>query len=442
MTDKRKKLPTSALARLIKLGGLAGRVGVSSARETLRDALLSGGGRSRRPVTGEATRQAQQVAEVLGTLKGVPMKIGQMLSLHGDLLPTEVAEILRGLQQDAPAVSFGEIESFIQAELGGKTDMIDHLDADAWAAASIGQVHRGTLRDGRQVVFKVQYPGIDKVIAADMRTLKGPLNLLLGMFTEVDLVPFWEELADRLHEELDYETEAAHMERMAALWQTDSRIVIPEVLPALSTRHVLCMAYEPGVSAAWACSDTYTQQQRDQWGQVLLHIFLNGLFVHRFLHADPNLANFAFRPDGQVVVYDFGCVKVVPPAIGETYLQLTRAVLEGQFKELVPILDRAGIQRLDGQPVPQSMVDEYAALITEPFEVETAYRFGETRNIYEELITLGRKYWSIGVNLSLPRDILFIDRALAGHFGNLCRLRAAGPWREILMGYVSPKLTE
>ncbi|MGB5987583.1 MAG: AarF/ABC1/UbiB kinase family protein [Desulfobacterales bacterium] len=432
MADQREKFPTSAVGRLLRLGSLAGRVGASAARESLRRTTGGDLAQGKAP-SGEIRRRAEQVAEVLGTLKGVPMKIGQMLSLHEDLLPPEVAEILSSLQQDAPAVPFREIDAAIRAALGPKLSRVAEIEPEAWAAASIGQVHRGRLSDGRRVVFKVQYPGIDKVISADLKNLKGPLGLLFGMFTDADLAPFWSEVGLHLHEELDYDQEARHMDRMTELWRHDPQVRIPRVVHELTTRHVLCMDYVKGLSAQWACSETYSPDQRDQWGQVLLRFVLKGLFSHRYLHADPNLANFAFLPDGCLVVYDFGCVKRVPAKVSQAYTQLTRAVLAEEPKDLEPLLRELGIYRLDGRPLPQDMLREYAALLAQPFEVGREYQFGGDDNIYTQLMDLGRKYWDIGANLNWPKDILFIDRTLAGQFGNLCRLGAAGPWRKILM---------
>jgi len=431
MADSRTKLPTSALARLLKLGGAAGRVGVSVARESLERSKARGTEKGGRRTT-EMQRRAQQVAEVLGALKGVPMKIGQMLSLHQELLPPEVADILSSLQQDAPSVPFAEIYDSMRNELGGSFQHIDDIEPRAWAAASIGQVHRGQLADGRRVVFKVQYPGIDRVIAADLKNLKGPLGLLFGMFTDADLGPFWAEASEMLNEELDYAQEARHMQRMAELWEGDADIVIPRVLPELTTRHVLCMDYVQGLSAQWACSDNYTQAQRDRWGQVLLRFVLSGLFRQRFLHADPNLANFSFMPDGRLVVYDFGCVKQVPEKIRDGYTNLTRAVLDQRFGDLEPLLAEMGIYRLDGKSLPHAMLLEYGEVLAKPFQQGSAYQYGKDSNIYTELMALGRKYWEIGAKLQFPKDILFIDRTLAGHFGNLCRLGATAEWGKLL----------
>ncbi len=164
-------------------------------------------------------KNALRVKELLGQLKGVPMKIGQIISLHEKLLPEEVVHALKTLQQNAPAVPFEELREMVENELGKRFAYIRHIDETPLAAASIGQVHRAVLVNGVEIALKIQYPGIDDVIRADLKNLKGLLKLLFSMFSRMDMEPVWQELKDRLMEELDYEKEAASMKRMADFLQ-------------------------------------------------------------------------------------------------------------------------------------------------------------------------------------------------------------------------------
>ncbi len=432
MTDK-TRLSTSAASRLLKLGGLVGRVGASLAADAVKKALKTEGDPSGSAVYAE---NAARIAEALGTLKGVPMKIGQMLSLHEGFLPPEVAEILSSLQQDAPPAPFDDIHRVLQAELQGTFSLVDTVEPHAHAAASIGQVHRSRLKDGREVVFKVQYPGIDQVIAADLKNLKGILKILFSMLTRMDLDPIWDELNARLTEELDYIREAQHMNRMRELWKDDPDIIIPEVLPELSTVHVLCMIYEKGLSPAWACSDDYSQAQRTHWASMLLKLFLTGLLEHRFLHADPNLANFSFHTDGRVVVYDFGCMKEVPESISNGYRFLTRAVLDERWADIPKLLRETGVHYIDGSEVPMAMVMDFTEVLRGPFERGRQYTFGEDSNIYEEVRALAKKHRQEAMDMTAPADLVFVDRTISGHFGNLSRFRASADWRKFLEQYL------
>jgi predicted unusual protein kinase regulating ubiquinone biosynthesis (AarF/ABC1/UbiB family) len=433
------KLVTSAVGRIVKLGGLASKVGTSLVSSRLEGLFQSTEQQSHHR-TRALERNAATITEVLGNLKGVPMKIGQMLSLHDGLLPDEVTDILSGLQQQAPSVSFEVMRAFVKKELGPEFGRIKRLDRHAWAAASIGQVHRAELDDGRQVVLKIQYPGIDKVIAADMKNLKGVMHMLFAMLTPMDWDPIWGELNERLLEELDYLAEAENMRKMQALWRTDPRIIIPGIVDDLSTRHVLCMEFVEGISPEWACSESFTKQKRSQWGRLLLSFFLQGFFQHRYIHADPNLANFAFRENGAIVVYDFGCMKQVPDIIVTTYAQMTRAVLDSHYEKIPALLKHLGVVTPEGDTFPMPIVAEYADIVKEPFRPGATYTFGQDSRFYKRLIHLGRRYWEETLDFTFPKDIVFVNRTLGGHFGNLSRLGASGRWHALLVKFVDMAL--
>jgi predicted unusual protein kinase regulating ubiquinone biosynthesis (AarF/ABC1/UbiB family) len=434
MANKKKGLITSAASRFTRLGGLAGRVGATMAAAALRDAVFKEEGSDLYRTT--AVRQAEIIAETLGQMKGAPMKVGQMMSLHEGLLPEEVADVLRSLQKDAPPAPFEDIEGVLKRELSKKFRQVRHVEPHAHAAASIGQVHRARLKDDRQVVFKVQYPGIASVIRADMKNLKGVLTLLFGMITRMDMEPVWRELNARLLEEVDYRSEARHMERMRRLWADDPDIIIPEVVAELSTGQVLCMVYEKGLSPSWACSDDCEASLRDRWGGILLKLVVRGLFEHRCLHADPNMANFSFCRDGRVVVYDFGCVKEVPAFLSRGYADLTLAVLEDRLEAVPGLLQQMGVHMADGSTIPQEMVTDFAEVAAAPFREGGVYTFGETTSIYDEARGLARRYRAQSMEVVFPGDLIFVDRSIGGHFGNLARLKATGDWQEILLRYI------
>jgi predicted unusual protein kinase regulating ubiquinone biosynthesis (AarF/ABC1/UbiB family) len=435
-----KRPTTSSLGRVLRLGGLVTRVGTSVATERAIDFALAGPTKQRRR-TENLVRNATRIVETLGEMKGAAMKVGQMLSLHDSMLPPEVAEVLALLQKKAPSVPSEvmryEVEGAFRAPIG---ELFVDFDEEAWASASIGQVHRAILHDGRPVAVKIQYPAIDRIVRADLKNLKRLLQSLFGLFFEADFEPLWEELRERLLEELDYHHEAENMRRIADLWADAPEIVIPEVIGERTTKNVLTMEFVDGIAPREALSERYPQDLRNRWGRVLFEFQTRGLFRERFLHADPNLANFAFLPDGRVVVYDFGCVKRIPASIATGYAALVRAVLEDRREAVPGILLDLGVHRTGPKPVPQEVVDPYFDLILEMFREEPPYEFGEDEELYEKILELGFENWSESTDMHFPRDIIFIDRSFAGHFGNLTSLRARGPWRDILDEYSRPLL--
>ncbi len=427
---------TSAFGRFVRLGGLMGRVGASVAGERALDFALAGPVNQARR-TENLVRNARRIVETLGEMKGAAMKVGQMLSLHEGLLPPEVSEVLRLLQREAPRVPSEVMRWEVEGSLGAKVDdLFAELEPEAYAAASIGQVHRGRLPDGRPVAVKIQYPLIDEIIRADLKNMKVLLQGLVALIADLDFEPVWGELRDRLLEELDYRHEAESMRRMAELNAGVPEIVIPAVVAELSSDRVLTMEMVEGIPPDEACSERYPAELRDRWGAVLFEFQLRGLLEHRLLHADPNLSNFAFREDGGVVVYDFGCVKEIPDWLASGYARIFRAALDGRSEEIPAVLRSIGVA-LDGEPLPQDLVAPYFDLFAEILREAPPYTFGENEDLYRELIDLGLANWSKAADIRFPKDIVFVDRSLAGHFGNLMRLGATGTWRELMERYAA-----
>ncbi len=440
MPRDRTNLPTSSVRRVARLGSLVGRVGASVLSERTASLVRSGPVKELKR-TENLVRNAIRVVETLGTMKGAAMKVGQMLSLYEGLLPDEVGEVLRTLQGQAPRVPSEVMRYEVEEQLGAPIDeLFAEFDDDAFAAASIGQVHHARLADGRAVAVKVQYPMIREVVQADLDNLRVLLKALFSMVFDADFAPLWSEMRDRLLEELDYEHEADNMRRLAELEADRPEIVIPRVIGERSTSRVLTMERVDGIDPAAACSDAFPQELKDRWGQTLFEFQMRGLYRHRELHADPNLANFAFREDGSIVVYDFGCLKRVPRALAESYAALVTAVMEDRRQAIPGVLAGLGLTRGDGSPLQLELIDPYVDLFAELLRDEPVYRFGEDERLFDRVMELGMANWRHATDLRFPQEVIFVDRSIAGHFGNLMRLRAAGPWGAIVRRYARPLL--
>ena len=430
----REDLITSAFGRFVKVGGLVGRVGVSVLSEQAVG-LLREGPAKRLKKADNLVRNAMRIVETLGEMKGAAMKVGQMLSLHEGFLPPEVIAVLSALQKEAPSVSFDLMERELRRELEDFDALFESIEADAFAAASIGQVHRGTLRDGREVAVKIQYPNAERMVKADLKNLKALLGNLVRLFTDIDFEPVWEEVKERLFEELDYLKEADNIRRTAAIQKDRAEIIVPEVVPEATSRRVLTMEFVDGIPPSEATSGLYPQDLRDQWGATLFDFTLRGLLEQRFLHADPNFANFAFREDGKVVVYDYGCMKEIPQELAQGYSRLMGAVIARRKTAVPGILRKMGVHKEGGTPLPREMTDPYVDLLQDIVRASPPYTFGEDSTIYDSLYELGMTNWQYASDIQFPRDMVFIDRTLAGLFGNLGKLRATGPWRKLLRKY-------
>ena len=426
-----ENLITSAFGRFVKVGGLVGRVGVSVLGEQAVG-LLRDGPTKRLKKAENTVRNAVRIANTLGEMKGAAMKVGQMLSLHEGLLPPEVAAVLSVLQKEAPSVSFEIMGRKLRREVDNFDALFASVEPEAFAAASIGQVHRGVLRDGREVAVKIQYPNADRMVRADLKNLKTLLGNLVGLFTDIDFEPIWEEVRERLLEEVDYLKEADNIRRAAAIHSDCPDIIVPAVVQEATSRRVLTMEFVDGIPPAEAVSERYPRHLRDQWAVTLFEFTLRGLLQHRFLHADPNLANFAFREDGKVVVYDYGCMKEIPEDLAAGYAGLMDAVIRRRKAAIPGLLRNMGVFKEGGVVLSRDMTDPYVDLVQDIVRASPPYTFGEDSSIYESLYELGMTNWQDATDIRFPRDVVFIDRTLVGLFGNLSKLQATGPWRKLL----------
>lgn len=433
----RNGLNSSALGRFARMGGLVGRVGVSMLGDQAAG-LLRDGPTKRLKKAETMVRNAARIAGTLGEMKGAAMKVGQMISLHEGMLPKEVAAVLSVLQNEAPSVSFDVMEGHLRREFDNFDDVFESIDPEPFASASIGQVHRGLLRDGRDVAVKIQYPDADRMVKADLVNLKVLLGNLVGLFTDIDFEPIWKEVRERLVEELDYAAEAESLRRNGAMYADSPAIVVPGVIAEATTRRVLTMEFAASISPGEATSDGYPQELKDRWGIALFEFTLRGLFEHRFLHADPNFANFGFREDGSVVVYDFGCMKLVPEEIAAGYARLIDALLRRRKTAFPELLKELGVHKDDGTLMSRSTTDPYVELMQDIVRASPPYTFGGDDTIYRAIYDLGMANWKEASDIRFPRDMVFIDRTLGGLFGNLGKLGATGPWRKLLRQYTAP----
>ena len=433
----RDELNTSAFGRFARIGGLVGRVGVSMLGGQAVG-LLRDGPTKRLKKAENLVRNAARIASTLGEMKGAAMKVGQMISLHEGMLPKEVAAVLSVLQNDAPSVSFELMEAQLRREIPDFDTVFESIESEAFASASIGQVHRGVLRDGREVAVKIQYPDADRMVKADLVNMKVLLGNLVALFTDIDFEPIWKEVRERLVEELDYVQEAENLRRKAELYADFPEVIIPDVIPEGTTQRVLTMEFAESIPPAEATSDRYPQDLKDRWGATLFEFTLRGLFRHRFMHADPNFANFGFREDGAVVVYDYGCMKDVPEEIATGYARLIDALLKRRKTAFPALLHDLGVYKESGAQLSRETTDPYIDLMQDIVRASPPYTFGDDGTFYRAIYDLGISNWQEASDIRFPRDMVFIDRTLGGLFGNLGKLGATGPWRKLLREYTAP----
>lgn len=373
----------------------------------------------------------ERIAETLGELKGAAMKLGQMASIQADFLPKEISGALKGLQREAPPMPYEVIAEQIEKELGSIPESLySRFDPEPFAAASIGQVHRARTDDGREVVVKVQYPGVDSSVDSDLMHLR--IALKAGGFVRTNkknLDAVFSEIRERLHEELDYTHEADNLRLFRDFHKDHDFVVVPDIVGERSSQRVLTLTYEPGTDINDLDAENFDQETRNRLGYNLFQITLNQIFKLSALHADPNPANFSFRKDGRVVMYDFGCVKRIKPEIHEAYGRTIRAALSEDYDAVEQGLRDLGARRLEGPEVEYDYYRAWREVLITPFLGEFDYGRSDVHDRVKVMIPGVFKRLS---SFQAPVEVLFIDRVVGGHYGNLRKIRASGRFIDLV----------
>jgi predicted unusual protein kinase regulating ubiquinone biosynthesis (AarF/ABC1/UbiB family) len=339
------RIPTSRVARTAKVTGLAAG---QAARQlgTHTTNLARGEQGKQKALERRHVEAAQQIVSALGTMKGAAMKLGQVMSfLDVGLVPEEYREEfqrkLGELRDAAPKVRFSDMRKVIDAELDEPLeDVFAEFDESPIAAASIGQVYRARLHDGRDVAVKVQYPGVAQAVRADMQNLGMILRLMKRVAPGLDVKATAEELRSRIGDELDYELEAQNQRAMARIFRNHPFIVVPEVVSGLAREKVLVTEFAPGVG--FDAIKARDQATRDRVGEIVFRFYFGCMYRHHQFSGDPHPGNFLLMEDGKVAFLDFGLYKVMASDLIEIELACQRAGHEGDGEELMRIWTETG----------------------------------------------------------------------------------------------------
>ena len=380
---------------------------------------LSAGARALNPRSRATNprKTAEQLAAVLGELKGGAMKVGQALSIFAPILPDELAEplsgTLRSLQAEAPPLPASSVHRVLDRQLGTAwRDRFLEFDDVPVAAASIGQVHRAVWSDGSPVAVKVQYPGADKAIKADLRQLKVITPILQQLEDGMNMSDLVDEIADNVLDELDYRIEADHQRAFHAAFGhgEEPRLHVPKVYA--SSPKVLVSEWVEGVRLG-EIIDHGTAEQRSIAAEALtVFEFASPDLVHR-MHTDPHPGNFLLRDDGVLTVIDFGACIHVPEGLPRPLIEL---VAGGREKDLTP------------EEVEAFLLPFAEPLSHDDFTFTVAWLkrvMGPFMDPMSPQSKLGRKF-------GMPKRYIMIHRILAGAVAVLSQLSAPAPYRQVI----------
>lgn len=331
-------------------------------------------------------KTAEQVFGNFANLRGTALKMAQSLSIDQGLLPSEFSEVMTQAQYKAPPINRSLVRSIIRRELGGYPEQVfKSFESEAMAAASIGQVHRAVLKDGRKVAVKIQYPGVRDTIASDVALARSLFKQIVSNGFELD--EYIEEVKSTLLDETDYRKEGKNIRRFHERF-SNHEVITPEWSEEYSTEQVLTMTFIEGVHLKEFLAGDPRHEERDRFGQLLWDFFHRQIEERDEVHADTHPGNFLFTPEGKLGVLDFGCVKTFPEAFFMNYLRLLPVHLSRDEEEIKKLYFKLDVLRRDPESNKREkeiyeFCKNYGYTFALPY-VEDHFDFGDPE--YRELI--------------------------------------------------------
>jgi len=428
MTDD-EHVPAGRLRRLSRLAYLTAR--------TTGDLLAA---QARRKLGGsdvpkdDLRKAGERILATLGELKGAALKLGQALAMDPDALPEEARSVVAKLLSQAPQrMELAQVREVVRAELGAPPeDLFASFDPEPLAAASLGQVHAARLHDGRDVVVKVQYPGVEKALENDLANAAVLVRGFALTGRTLDGRVYYDELRASLLRELDFTEEAAQVDAYRKAAARYPELTVPEVVRERSARRVLCLTRLHGQLLVDFMEAKAPDDERFRVARLMMFAIWGPFYAARLVHADPHPGNFLVLPDGKLGVLDFGATK----ALSERFASVYRVFLEENaagrlHPDVGPLLKQAGFQFLgDDEEDAFEFCQRLADVVQRPIQGET-YDFASDALVHDVRRTF-RSDPRLGLSIKPPPEALLFYRSAAGLAQDLRLLKARGPVRAVL----------
>jgi len=377
---------------------------------------------------GDKVEHASLLTEALGGLKGPLMKAAQILATVPDALPKEYAEALRQLQANAPSMGWPFVRRRMAGELGPEWEKrFRSFSREAVHAASLGQVHKAVDHQGRLLACKLQYPDMASAVEADVRQLKLAMNLYRQVDRTIDTREVQEELAERLKEELDYQREARHMRLYGLMLAKEPQVHVPQPVEVLSTQRLLTMGWLDGTPFMRFLAEHSEVEMRNQVALNMFRAWYVPFYDYGVIHGDPHLGNYTFRPDGQVNLLDFGCVRVFRPEFVWGVIALYEALRDGDEAKMVAAYEAWGFRALSRAVL--ETLNLWARFLYKPLLEDRSQRILGESGVYgaEVANKVHRELRRLG-GIRPPREFVLMDRAAIGLGSVFMHLKAEVNW--------------
>jgi len=388
----------------------------------------------------DRAENAADLKAALGGLKGPLMKVAQIMATIPDALPKEYVAELQQLQANAPAMGWPFVKRRMAAELGpGWQSRFKSFERTAAAAASLGQVHRATAHDGRLLACKLQYPNMQSAVEADLSQLSIIFSIYERYDRAIHTTEIHGEIADRLREELDYELEGRHMALYRHMLASEKHVHLPEPLLELSTKRLLTMSWIEGKPVMQILAGKPSLELRNRIAYNMFRAWYVPFYEYGVIHGDPHLGNYTMRPNGDVNLLDFGCIRIFEPKFVKGVIDLYFALLNDDRDLAVSAYESWGFKGLSREVI--DVLNRWAHFIYGPLleDKERKIQDAETgvygrevaEGVHAELRRLGP--------VTPPKEFVFMDRAAIGLGSVFMHLKAEINWyrlfHELITGF-------
>ncbi len=377
-------------------------------------------------------RYAADLTSALGGLKGPLMKVAQILSTIPDALPRDYADALAGLQADAPPMGWLFVKRRMRTELGaGWQDKFADFGKEAAAAASLGQVHKATLPDGRDVACKLQYPDMSATVEADLKQLRAAFAIYRRYDSAIDADNIQLELAARLREELDYEREARQMALYRHMLRDEAHVHVPEPVVDLTTRRLLTMTWLQGGKLQSFVDGNPGEAERNQVALNMFRAWYVPFYKYGVIHGDPHLGNYSLRDDLSVNLLDFGCIRVFQPTFVEAVISLYQALRDNDRDKAIAAYESWGFTNLSNELI--DVLNVWAGFVYGPLLDDRERKMEESNSVAYGAEVAGKVHAELRRlgGVKPPREFVLVDRAAVGLGSVFLRLDAKVNWYRI-----------
>jgi len=374
----------------------------------------------------------------LGNLKGPVMKVAQILATIPDALPDEYVEELRQLQSNAPSMGRLFVKRRMSAELGKDwQNSFNSFNQEAVAAASLGQVHKAESLDGQTVACKLQYPDMNSAVEADLKQLRLAMSIYQRYDNAINASEIYKELSARIREELDYIREGRNMALYRLILAEEDNVHVPDLIETASTDRLLTMTWLDGVPILDFIKNNPQPEMRNRIAENMFHAWYIPFYLYGIIHGDPHLGNYSIRPNGDINLLDFGCIRVFPPTFVKGVIDLYIGLRDGDEELAVNAYRTWGFENLDRDTI--EVLNHWARFVYSPLMEDKVRRIQETNSgVYgKEVVEKVHKELRRLNGVKPPREFVLMDRAAIGLGSVFLHLNAEVNWYNIFQELIN-----